>query len=152
MNYALARQGLDQSRLRLTRAESMLDEARANLGFNQKILDDSTLRAPYAAVVVVRQAEPGMSIAAGLQPQILLVLAKSGEMLARLHLPAAQIEKLKVGQALAVAAGGQNYAGKIKSLGLEPVKIKDEATYQVDVEFPSKEQLRAGIAAMVTLP
>lgn len=143
---------LDQSRLRLTRAESMLDEARANLGFNQKILDDSTLRAPYAAIVVVRQAEPGMSIAAGLQPQILLVLAKSGEMLARLHLPAAQIEKLKVGQALAVEVGGKNYAGKIKSLGLEPVKIKDEAAYQVDVAFPSKEQLRAGIAAMVTLP
>ena len=132
----------------------MLYEARANLGFNQKILDDSTLRAPYAAVVVVRQAEPGMSIAAGLQPQILLVLAKSGEMLARLHLPAAQIEKLKVGQALAVAVavGGKNYAGKIKSLGLEPVKIKDEATYQVDVAFSSKEQLRAGTAAMVTLP
>ena len=132
----------------------MLYEARANLGFNQKILDDSTMRAPFTAVVVVRQAEPGMSIAAGLQPQILLVLAKSGEMLARLHLPAAQIEKLKVGQALAVAVavGGKNYAGKIKSLGLEPVKIKDEATYQVDVAFPSKEQLRAGIAAMVTLP
>ena len=36
--------------------------------------------------------------------------------------------------------------------GLEPVKIKDEAAYQVDVAFPSKEQLRAGIAAMVTLP
>ena len=143
---------LDQARLRLTRAESVLDEARANLRFNQKILDDSTLRAPFTAVVVVRQAELGMSIAAGLQPQILLVLAKSGEMLARLHLSAAQIEKLKVGQVLTVAVGGQNYAGKIKSLGLEPVKIKDELAYQVDVAFTSKEQLRAGTAAMVKLP
>ena len=143
---------LDQARLRLTRAESMLDEARANLRFNQKILDDSTLRAPYAAVVVVRQAEPGMSIAAGLKPQILLVLAKSGEMLARLHLPAAQIEKLKVGQPVTVVVAGQNYDGKIKTLGLEPVRLKDESNYQVDVLFTSKGQLRAGNAAVVQLP
>lgn len=143
---------LDQARLRLTRAEALLAEARASLRQQQKVLDDTLMRAPFDGVVVARQAEPGMSIAAGLQPQILLVLAKSGEMLARLHLSAAQIEKLKTGQALTVTVGSQNYAGKVKALGLEPVKLKDEAGYQVDVSFASKEQLRAGIAALVKLP
>ena len=143
---------LDQSRLRLTRAEAMLAEARASLRQQQKMLEETAVKAPFDAVVVLRQAEPGMSVAAGLQPQILLVLAKSGEMLARLHLSAAQIEKLKVGQVLTVVAGGQSYAGKIKALGMEPVSLKAEAGYQLDISFPSKEQLRAGIGAVVKLP
>lgn len=143
---------LDQARLRKTRAESMLAEAQASLMQNQKVLDDTQVRAPFDAVVVMRQVEPGMSVAAALQPKMLLVLAKSGEMLARMHLPAAQIEKLKVGQAVTVVTGGQNYPGKIKALGLEPVKYKDETGYPADVSFSSKEQLRAGVAAVVKLP
>ncbi|HQS57576.1 MAG: hypothetical protein B7Y56_09115 [Gallionellales bacterium 35-53-114] len=143
---------LDQARLRLTRAEALLAEAKASLRQQQKMLDDTLVRAPFDAVVVMRQAEPGMSVAAGLQPQILLVLARAGEMLARLHLPAAQIETLKAGQQVTVVVGGQNYDGKIRALGLEPVKVKDEAGYQVDVSFSSKAQLRAGIAAVVKLP
>lgn len=143
---------LDQAQLRLTRAEALLAEARANLRQQQKVLDDTVLRAPFDAVVVVRQVEPGMSLAAGLQPQILLVLAKSGEMLARLYLPVVQIEKLKVGQAVNVSSGGLTYAGKIRSLGLEPVMLKDEASYQLEVSFSSREQLRAGVTAVVKLP
>ena len=142
----------DQAKLRNIRAESMLAEARANFRQNKKTLDDTQIRAPFDAVVVVRQVEPGMSVAAGLQPQILLILAKAEEMLARLYLSAAQLEKLKVGQTVTVASGGQSYAGKIKSLGLEPSKRDGDASYQVDVAFTSKEQLRAGAAAVVKLP
>jgi RND family efflux transporter MFP subunit len=143
---------LDQTKLRMTRAESLLAEARASLRQNQKILDDSIIRAPFDAVVVLRQAEPGMSVAAGLQPQVLLVLAKSGEMLARLQLPAAQIAKLKVGQAVTVETGGNSYFGKVRSLGLEPVKTKDELSYPLDILFPVSEQMRAGMAAVVKIP
>jgi len=143
---------LDQAKLRNTRAVSLLAEARANLRQNQKVLDDTSIRAPFDAVVVVRQVEPGMSVAAGLQPQILLILAKSGEMLARLYLPAAQLDKLKVGQAVTVTTGGQSYPGKIKALGLEPSKRDGDSSYQLDVVFTSKEQLRAGAAAVVKLP
>jgi RND family efflux transporter MFP subunit len=143
---------LDQAKLRNTRAESMLAEARASLRQNQKVLDDTSIRAPFDAIVVLRQVEPGMSVAAGLQPQILLVLARSGEMLARLYLPAAQIDKLKTGQAVIVVTGGQSYQGKIKALGFEPGKREGDALYQVDVTFASREQLRAGAAAVVKLP
>jgi RND family efflux transporter MFP subunit len=143
---------LDQAKLRNTRAASQLEEARASLRQNQKVLDDSTLRAPFDAVVVQRQVEPGMSVAAGLQPQVLLVLAKSGEMLARTYLPAAQLERLKAGQSVSVTSGGLSYAGKIKSLGLEPGKRDGEAGYLLEVSFGSREQLRAGAAALVKLP
>lgn len=143
---------LDQARLRLVKADSQLAEARANLRQQQKMLDDTMLRAPFDAVVVMRDAEPGMSVASMMQPQTLLVLAKSGEMLARLHLSAAQIEKLKIAQAVTVSTGGQSYPGKIKALGLEPSKSDGGASYRVDVIISSKEQLRAGAAATVKLP
>lgn len=143
---------MDQARLRLIKADSLLAEAKANLKQQQKLLDDTVLRAPFDGVVVMRDAEPGMSVAITLQPQAQLVLAKSGEMLARLHLSATQIEKLKIGQAVTVASGGQSYSGKIKTLGLEPSKREGEASYLADVVFTSKEQLRAGVAATVKLP
>lgn len=143
---------LDQSRLRQIRSQSLLSEARARLRQNQKALDDASLRAPFDGVVVIRQAEPGLSVAAGLQPQMLLTLARSGEMIARAQLPAPQMDKLKTGQAVSVTVSGVNYNGKIKTLGLEPIKSKDESAYLVDVTFASKEILRAGAFAVVKLP
>jgi len=143
---------LDKAKLRMTRDAAMLAEARAARRQNQKLLDDTVLRAPFDAVVVIRQVEPGMSVAAGLQPQILMVLAKSSEMLARFHLPATKINTLKDGQAVSVEVEGKNYPGKVKALGLEPVKLDGETGYVVDVLFPAREQLRAGLPAVVKLP
>ena len=143
---------LDQAKLKLVRSQSTLSEAHARLRQNQKALDDASIRAPFDAVVVIRQAEPGLSVAAGLQPQMLLTLARSGEMIARMHLTSPQIANLKTGQTLTVSVAGVSYAGKIKTLGLEPVKIEKESVYPVDVIFPGKESLRAGAPALVKLP
>jgi RND family efflux transporter MFP subunit len=143
---------LDQAKLRLVNGQSRLSEARARLRQNQKALDDASIRAPFDAIVIIRQAEPGQSVAATLQTQMLLTLAKSGEMIARMHLTAPQIDKLKTGQTVTVRVSGISYPGQIKMLGLEPSTVKDESVYPVDVVFPSKETLRAGTQALVILP
>jgi RND family efflux transporter MFP subunit len=143
---------LDQAKLRLVKSQSEISEARARLRRNQKALDDTSLRAPFDAVVVLRQAEPGQSVAAGLQPQMLLTLARSGEMIARILLSSPQMDRLKTGQKLTVKVAGTAYAGKIKSLAMEPVNIKDDWVYPVDVLFASKESFRAGTPALVELP
>jgi len=143
---------LDQAKLRMVKSQSMLAEARARLRQNQKALDDTSLRAPFDAVIVIRQAEPGLSVAAGLQPQMLLTLARSGEMIARVYLSSPQIDKLTTGQAVTVSLAGTNYTGKIRTLGLEPIRIKEEWVYPVDVLFASNDPLRAGAPALVKLP
>jgi RND family efflux transporter MFP subunit len=143
---------LDQAKLRLVKSQSAISEARARLRQNQKALDDTSIRAPFDAVVVLRQAEPGQSVAAGLQPQMLLTLARSGEMIARALLSSPQMDQLKTGQTLTVSIAGINYTGKIKTLGLEPIKINEGWVYPVDVLFPIKEPLRAGAPAQLTLP
>lgn len=143
---------LDQGKLRHARAVAQLDGARARFQAEQKNLADSVLRAPFDAVVVARLVEPGQSVAVGLQPQALLVLAKAGEMAARFKMSADQIGGLKVGQTVTVKTGKQEYSATLKTLGLEAVKEKDGATYEADAIFAVKELLRAGTVATVTLP
>jgi len=143
---------LDQAKLQQVKNQSLLSEARARLQQNQKTLDDTSLRAPFDAVVVIRQAEPGLTVAAGLQPQMLLTLARSGEMIARIHLTPAQMNNLKISQTIIVSVGGINHSGKIKTLGMEPSKTKEGTVYPVEVLFPSKQILRAGTPAVVKLP
>lgn len=141
---------LDQAKLRQARAKAQLDGAQARLARERQDLTDSALRAPFDAVVVARLAEPGQSVAVGLQPQPLLVLAKAGEMTARFKVSAERIGGLKVGQAVTVVIGKQDYPATLKNLGLEPVK--DGAAYEADAVFAVKELLRAGMAATVKLP
>lgn len=141
---------LDQAKLRLARAKAQLDGAQARLKAEWQNLADSVLRAPFDAVVVARLAEPGQHAAVGLQPLPLLVLAKSGEMLARFRAPAGHIGGLRTGQAVTVIVDGREYPAILKNLGLEPVK--DGAAYEVDAVFAVKELLRAGMAATVRLP
>lgn len=143
---------LDQAKLQLIKSQAAVSEARARLRQNQKTLEDATLRAPFDAVVVLREAEPGQSVAAGLQPQTLLTLARAGEMVARAYLSLQQMENLKTGQTLTVSVAGINYTGKIKTLGMEPSKIHEDWVYPVDVVFPGKEPLRAGTPAQLKLP
>ncbi len=142
---------LDQAKLRHARAAAMLGEAQGHLELDRKNLADAVLRAPFDGVVVARKAEPGQAVAAGLKPQTLLVLAKSGEMLARARLYDNQIDRLKPGQSVTVSVAGKDYAGRVKTLGLEPVTEKNEVTYPVDVVFPVREQLRAGTPATLKL-
>lgn len=143
---------LDQAKLQLIKSRAALSEAQSRLRQNQKVLDDATLRAPFDSVVVLREAEPGQSVAAGLQPQMLLTLARSGEMAARANLSLPQMDKLTAGQTLTVSVAGTDYTGKIKTLGMEPIKINEQWVYPVDVVFPSKEPLRAGTPAQLKLP
>jgi RND family efflux transporter MFP subunit len=141
---------LEQAQLRQVQAKTQLDRAKAKLAANQKQLRDAAVRAPFDGVVLVRQVEPGQAVASQLQPQPLIVLARSGEMLARAKASLAQVEKLKPGQTVSVEVAQKSYSGKIGTLGLEPVGDKGE--YLVEVVFPVQEALRAGAPATLKLP
>lgn len=143
---------LEQAQLRDARARGVLAEAQARQQLAQRNLADTVLRAPFGGVVLARQAQPGQVVAAGLSPQTLLVLARSGQMLARAMLSESQLAGLRRGQPVAVRVGRQRYAGKIRILGLEPVAGKEGARYAMDVLFPVQQQLRAGTPATVELP
>ena len=143
---------LEQAQTRHVRAKAGLSETRARLTRSQKVLGDATLRAPFDALVVIRQVEIGQTVASQFQPQTLFVLARANEMIGRAKVSLAQVEKMKVGETVTVQVGQQTYSGKVKTLGLEPVGEKDEAGYLLDVLFTVKDVLRAGTPAVLKLP
>ena len=143
---------LDQAKLRKIRSKSALTEAQARLKLNQKKLDDTSIRAPFDSMVILRNAEPGMSVSSELQTQMLLTLARAGEMIARMQLASSQIDKLKLGQVVTVNVAGKSYTGNVKTIAMEPSSIGNESTYAVDVLFSTGVLLRAGKAVIVKLP
>jgi RND family efflux transporter MFP subunit len=143
---------LDQAKLRDARSRAMLAEGEARLRLDESRLEEAVLRAPFDAVILTRNAEPGQAVAAGLQPQALLVVAKSGEMQAQAKLDASQLGKVRPGQAVTVSVAGKTYPGRIKGVGMEPVAATEGTFYPLDVVFPVREPLRAGMAATLKLP
>ena len=143
---------LEVAQTRYARAVTQSNEAQAQLRRTQKTLGDATLRAPFDALVVARQVEPGQIVASQFQPQVLFVIARAGEMIARAKVTLAQVEKLKVGDAVSVEVNKQNYRGRVKTLGLDLIGEKGDTGYPVDVRFAVKEILRAGTPALLKLP
>ena len=66
----------DAAKLRHARATASSKEAEARLIIAQKNLEDSVLKAPFDGVVRAREAEPGMYVAAELNPPTLIVLGR----------------------------------------------------------------------------
>jgi RND family efflux transporter MFP subunit len=143
---------LEAAQTRHARATAQLNEAQARLRRTHKVLGDATLRAPFDALVLARLAEPGQVVASQFQPQALFVIARAGEMIARAKVSLAQVDKMKVGEAVTVEVNKQGYNGKIKLLGLEPVGEKGDIGYPVEVLFQVKEVLRAGTPATIKFP
>lgn len=142
----------DNAHNRFTRAEAALAQAQAELTQAQYRMRYSELRAPFDGWVAVRNAEPGQTVAATLEPPILLVVVGRGEYLALAQVPAADLAKFKVGQAATVQAGGKTYRATLKSIGFEPIKNTDRL-YELAYLFSADDPvLRPGQAATVNAP
>ena len=141
---------LENAKMKLDRAEAGYKAARAALDRARYRLRVSALRAPFDAVVLSRQAEPGQAIAAELKPPVLLVIAAAGEYLAQARVPPGRVIGLKPGQAVSVVAGGKTYAAKIKAIAHEPAGSKEP--YILDAVFSAAEPLHAGQPARIQLP
>lgn len=145
---------LQLEEIALTRAEADYERARAGLQLAQLDLEYATVRAPFDAVVLARQAEPGQTVVTRLQTTPLLVLARGDHMLARVPVSGEQLQDLQQGQTLSVRAGGRSYEGTVARLGLEAREQDGQWFYPVDVRIPAGADagLRAGLPVTVALP
>lgn len=107
---------LDAAQLRHARAKAWLAAAQARVERARRLLAESELRAPFDALVLERNAEPGMAIAAQCQPPVLLTLARADEMAAIASLPAAQALGLRPGDGARIVLGSRELSGIIKAL------------------------------------
>lgn len=146
---------LQLARIELVSAGARYREAQASLTRARLDLEYSQVRAPFAALVLQRNVEPGQTVVTRLQSMPLVVLAEAERMRTRVVVPLRRIERLRPGQVLPVWVGDQEYAGEVRELGLEPSEsAADEPLYEIAVDFPlpAGRVLRAGQRASVTLP
>lgn len=142
---------LDQAKLRAARANADVAAAHARVAQGQSQVRDSVVTAPFDAIVVARNVEPGQHIVVNLKPEAAVVVARAGEMIARTTLDAQQIGKVTVGQSADVLVDGKRYAGRIKTLALEPSSLNGRSGYAADIVFKMPGVLRAGLPAKVNL-
>lgn len=134
--------------------ESEYATAKAELVTAKLNLEYTDIRAPFDAFVLKRNVEEGQTIVSQLRPEMLVVIAASGEMIARGYIAPGDLNGLQRDRPATVVIAGVDYNGKIKQVGLEPVKIdKQGIYYEIDIVFNTGERiLRAGQQVTIQLP
>lgn len=144
----LARIAVSQAQADLVAAETAQTLARLNLEYSQ-------LKAPFAGVILQRQAEVGMTVVTRWQSFPLMVLAETGRMLARIEVADQELATLRIGMDAQVRIQDKVFQGKLQRIGMEPIATGGgKPHYAVDVVFsyPVNMQLRAGLSAVVVVP
>jgi RND family efflux transporter MFP subunit len=135
----LSNNELEDAKLKLGSAKATLDAARATLTTAQYALARSTIRAPFDGWILDRRVEVGQSIVSTDQAPVALVVAAANEYVARALVDSDHVEKLKPGMPARIMAGGRQFDGVVRAVGLEPVAGADGTPrYAVSVAFDSK--------------
>lgn len=135
-------------------ADSEYETAKSELVTAELNLEYTSLRAPFDALVINRNAELGQTVVSQLKPVTLITVAAAGEMLARGHIEQSMLDGQLQGRPAEVVVAGVRYTGKIKYIGLEPVKTdKQGIYYEIAVVFNTGQRiLRAGQQVTIKLP
>ena len=135
-------------------ADSEYTTANAELVSAKLNLEYASIRAPFNALILQRMAEPGQVVLSQLKPTTLIIVAAAGEMIARGYIEQADLNGQQRGHSATVIVAGKDYAGKLKHIGLEPVKLdKQGIYYEIAVVFNIGERiLRAGQPVTIKLP
>jgi RND family efflux transporter MFP subunit len=122
----LATVELENAELRVKRDRAVLDEAQAQLDEAAYALSYSRLIAPFDALVLNVEVNPGQSISNVLQSKTLITLVKQGLYHASFYVPGEALEKLTIGQAVTVTIESKAYPGEISNIGYEPVQASGD--------------------------
>ncbi len=114
-------------------ARSDLANAEAEEGLARLNLSYTQVRAPFRGRVTSRLVDPGQNVSAGTE---LMVMADFDPLLARVHVPSRQFNKLSLDQTvdLVLDSSGQVLRGRIKLIS--PVIDPTSGTIKVTVEVP----------------
>jgi RND family efflux transporter MFP subunit len=138
---------LDAATLRHARAQAGLAATQARVEKARRLLAESELRAPFDAVILARQGEPGLVITSPCQPATVVSIARADEWLARATLEPAQAATLRLGESATAIVAGQPMVGRIRALAPQV-----DGRVILDVAIPHIPGTWAGQAATIRLP
>jgi multidrug efflux system membrane fusion protein len=147
----ISQSAFDAKQNALNAAEAKVEQARSQAALSTNQAQYTTLVADSDGVVVSVSAEPGQVLAAG---QPVLRLARAGEKEVVVNAPEGQLERFKVGAAVAITLWADNntlFAGRIREVagGADPTT----RTYAVRVSaINPPAQAQIGMTANVVFP
>lgn len=145
---------LQKARHAYEKAAAELAAARARLDFARWQRRQAAATAPFDALVVARDVEPGQMLVAEQRARPLLVLASTDRMVAMARIRPAALPSLSVGASVMVLVENREFAATVVSLGRSAKAGGDDAGYVLAAEFRPEpgQPLWAGQAARIRLP
>jgi len=147
-----AEAALDRARADAAGAEASVEQAKANLEANETDLGKAVIRSPINGVVLIRNVEPGQTVAASLQAPVLFTLAED---LTRMDLHVG-VDEADVGQ---VRAGQQarftvdayperDFPAAISQVRYGSQTVEGVVTYETILQVENRDLLlRPGMTA-----
>lgn len=146
----LADHDLDVAKINYAQADAAYQASRADYQQAHEDLDNSSLRAPFDAVVLARNIQPAQTVISRCEAQPLLTLAPSTRMRVRIFVESDKLERIRNTHKMSVEVAGQRYSGEVAAIGYEPEIVKESIRYPVDVVFASGELELIGQGAKVS--
>ena len=148
----LADHDLDLAKIAHAYADAAYRSSRADHPQAGEDLANSSLRAPYDAVVLSRNVQPAEAVVSRCQAQALLTLAPTETLRVRIYVDADKLPEFKINSPLMVEVAGQRYQGKVDAIAYEPETFNESVRHQVDVVFSGGDVLLVGQNAKVSQP
>ena len=133
----LATVELENAELRVKRDKAILADAQAQLDEAAYELSYSRLVAPFDALVLSVDTNPGQSINNALQSRTLLTLVRQGQFQADFYVPVDVLENLKTGQKVSVNLQAKTYTGSITGISYLPQQSSADknSRYRIEAGF-----------------
>jgi len=138
----LAAVELENAQLRAKHDKALLENAQAKLAEADYALSYSKLVAPFDAVILGVDVNPGQSISNALQSRDLITLVKQGHYQASFYVAGEALEKLTIGQSVTVTTESKAYQGEISNIGYESVQTSGDNTgqFMIKASFTAEDK------------
>jgi len=150
----LADHELELVRIAFQGAEAAFRAAKAAVQLAELEWEYSVLRAPFAGTVVRRDVEVGESVVTRLKSRPVIVVAGGGPPVIRARVPTVDLDRLTIGQSVAVTYRGASLAATVSQISPEPVDHEGDIPRYMVVVAPasSAPALRVGARVELELP
>lgn len=127
----------DQARARVGSARAGVDQRQAAVGAVELELEYAVIRSPVDGVVLLRDVEPGQTVAASLQTPLLFEIAEDlSQMQIELTVDESDVGQIRPGQPVGFtvdAFPGRSFRGEVRQVRLSATELNNVITYPVVV-------------------
>ena len=136
--FSDTRTAMESARAGVLSAEASLDRSRANLKY-------AVIRSPIDGTVIMRNMEPGQTVAASFSTPTLFVIAEDlSEMEIHALVDESDIGSIRAGQSVRFTVEAyidEQFAGVVRQVWLQPQTIQNVVMYTVVVDAPNDDGL-----------